>query len=141
MLADGDSDFTRTVAYFEMAFNLADMEEDLDDALSYARRSVECSPDELKPFSLAALGWVHYQRREFAESVDCLSRSNDLASSQRTLTHLGMALLAAGEREEARRILVEARRTGGEQPLGDRVLETLRDGVRLLQDPPSPTRR
>ena len=141
MLADGDSDFTRTVAYFEMAFNLADMEEDLDDALSYARRSVECSPDELKPFSLAALGWVHYQRREFTESIDCLSRSNDLASSRRTLTHLGMALLAAGERDEARRILVAARRTGRQLPLGEEVLEALRDGARLLQDPPSPTRR
>ncbi len=141
MLADGDSDLTRTVAYFELAFNLADMEEDLDDALSYARRSVEHSPDELKPFSLAALGWVHYQRREFAESVDCLSRSNDLASSRRTLTHLGMALLAAGERDEARKILVQARRTGRQQPLGEEVLEALRDGTRLLQDPPSPTRR
>ncbi len=141
MLADGDSDFSKTVAYFEMAFNLADMEEDLDDALSYARRSVEHSPDELKPFSLAALGWVHYQRREFAESVDCLSRSNDLASSRRTLTHLGMALLAAGERDEAREILVQARRTGREQPLGEEVLEALRDGTRLLQDPPSSTRK
>ncbi len=141
MLADGGSDLAKTVAYFEMAFNLADMEEDLDDALSYARRSVEHSPDELKPYSLAALGWVHYQRREFTESVDCLSRSNDLASSRRTLTHLGMALLAAGERDEARRVLVEARRTGREQPLGEEVLEALRDGTRLLQDPPSPTRR
>lgn len=141
MLADGESDFSKTVAYFEMAFNLADMEEDLDDALSYARRSVEHSPDELKPFSLAALGWVHYQRREFTQSVDCLSRSNDLASSRRTLTHLGMALLAAGERDEARRVLVQARRTGREQPLGEEVLEALRDGTRLLQDPPSPTRR
>ena len=141
MLADGDSDFTKTVAYFEMAFNLADMEEDLDDALSYARRSVEHSPDELRPFSLAALGWVHYQRREFAESVDCLSRSNDLASSRRTLTHLGMALLAAGERDEARKVLVQARRTGREQPLGEEVLEALRDGTRLLQDPPPSTRK
>ena len=132
MLADGDSDFTKTVAYFELAFNLADMEEDLDDALSFARRSVEHSPDELKPFSLAALGWVHYQRREFDQSVDCLSRSADLAGSRRTLTHLGMALLAAGERDEARRVLERARRSGRERPLGADVLETLRDGGGLL---------
>ena len=141
MLAAGDSDFARTVAYFEMAFNLADMEEDLDDALSYARRSVEHSPDELKSFSLAALGWVHYRRREFSASVECLSSSNELATSRRTLTHLGMALLATGDREEARRILEQARRTGRERPLGEDVLEALRDGARLLQDPPSPTRR
>ncbi len=137
MLADGPTDFAKTVAYFEMAFNLADMEEDLDDALSFARRSVEHSPEELRSFSLAALGWVHYQRREFDESVDCLSRSADLADSRRTLTHLGMALLASGERDEARRILARARRTGREQPLGADVLETLRDGGGLL----SPSQR
>ncbi len=141
MLADDGSDFAKTVAYFEMAFNLADMEEDLDDALSFARRSVEHSPDELRQFSLAALGWVHYQRREFPESVDCLRSSNDLASSPRTLTHLGMALLASGERDEARRVLERARTSGGERPLGEDVLEALRDGARLLQDPPSPNRK
>ena len=141
MLADDGSDFAKTVAYFEMAFNLADMEEDLDDALSFARRSVEHSPDELRRFSLAALGWVHYQRREFSQSVDCLKSSNDLASSRRTLTHLGMALLASGERDEARRVLERARSSSGERPLGEDVLEALRDGARLLQDPPSPTRK
>ncbi len=139
MLAGG-SDFAKTVAYFEMAFNLAELEEDLDDALSFAQSSVEHSPDELKQYSLDALGWVHYQRREFTESVDCLSRSNDLASSRRTLTHLGMALLAAGDRDRARRVLEQARRTDREQPLGEEVLEALRDGVRLLQNPP-PTQR
>ncbi len=140
LLAGDGSDFAKTVAYFEMAFNLAELEEDLDDALSFARSSVEHSPDELKQYSLDALGWVHYQRREFTESVDCLSRSNDLASSRRTLTHLGMALLAAGDRDRARRILEQARKTDREQPLGEEVLEALRDGVRLLQNP-SPTRR
>ncbi len=139
MLAGG-SDFAKTVAYFEMAFNLADMGEDLDDALSFALSSVEHSPDELKQYPLAALGWVHYQRREFTESVDCLSRSNDLASSRRTLTHLGMALLAAGDRDQARLVLEQARGHRRERPLGDEVLEALRDGVRLLQDSP-PTQR
>ena len=67
MLAEGTSDFAKTVAYFELAFNLADMEEDLDEALAFARSSVEHSPEELKQFPLAALGWVHYQRREFSE--------------------------------------------------------------------------
>ncbi len=141
MLAGGDSDFAKAVAYFEMAFNLADLEEDLDDALAYARRSLEHSSEELEPFCLAALGWVHYQRREFADSVACLSRSNDLVSSKRTLTHLGMALLAAGEREEARRVLKEARTAGRQQPLGEKVLEALRDGARQLQDLPVASRK
>ena len=48
-----------------MAYNLAEMEEDLDQALDYARRSLDLAPDELKQFPLAALGWVHYKRKEY----------------------------------------------------------------------------
>ena len=81
-----------------MAYNLAEMEEDLDQALDYARRSLELAPDELKQFPLAALGWVHYKRREFDKAVDFLARSTELERSPTTLTHLGMALLASGER-------------------------------------------
>ncbi len=141
MLAEGTSDFAKTVAYFELAFNLADMGEDLDEALALARRGVEHSPEELEPLPLAALGWVHYQRREFLQSVECLSRANALGSSPRTLTHLGMALLAAGQRDEARSVLERARTAIAGRPLQEKVLEALRDGTRLLKDPPSPTKR
>ena len=140
ILTGESSDFAKTVAYFEMAFNLADMGEDLDEALAFARRSVEHSPEDIKRFPLAALGWVHYKRREFSQSVDCLSRANDLGSSPRTLNHLGMALLAAGQRDEARRVLEEARAVSADRPLRQTVLEALRDGTRLLQHLQSPMR-
>ncbi len=64
-----------------MAYNLAEMEEDLEEALEYARRALDLAPDELQQFPLAALGWVHYKRKEYDEAVDCLSRSNDLGPS------------------------------------------------------------
>ena len=60
LLDEGSSNFAKSIAYYEMAYNLAEMEEDLDQALSYARESVELSPEEIKQFPLAALGWVHY---------------------------------------------------------------------------------
>jgi len=138
MLSGDSSDFAKTVAYFELAFNLADMEEDLDEALSFAQRSVEHAPEEIKRFPLAALGWVHYQRREFLESIECLKRSNELGSSPRTLNHLGMALLAAGQREEARQVLEKARSVSEDRPLHQKVLKALRDGTRLLQHSTSP---
>ncbi len=132
LLGDECSDFTKTVAYFELAFNLAEIEEDLDDALTYARSSVELAPREIRPFSLAALGWVHFKRREFPQAVDCLTQSSELEPSGRTLTHLGMALLAAGERDEARQALVQARDLG-HAALGEKVLEALKDGTRRLR--------
>ena len=112
LLDEGTSNFAQTIAYYEMAYNLAEMEEDLDQALDYAQRSLELAPDELKEFPLAALGWVHYKRREFAQAVDCLQRSTELERSPTTLTHLGMALLAQGSDEQARTVLREARRLG-----------------------------
>ncbi len=55
------------------------------------------APDELKPYPLAALGWVHYKRQEFDRAIDCLRRSSERAAAPTTLHHLGMAYLAAGK--------------------------------------------
>lgn len=134
LLDEGSSNFTRTIAYYEMAYNLAEMEEDLDQALEYARRALDLAPDELKQFPLAALGWVHYKRREYSQAVECLSRSNELGPSPTTLTHLGMALLAAGEEEAARGAFGRARklepRVGA---LEEKMMECMKDSARLLE--------
>ena len=132
LLEEGDSAFAKSIAYYEMAYNLAEMEEDLDQALDYARQSLEHAPDELRQFPLAALGWVHYKRREFGRAVDCLAQSNELALSATTLTHLGMALLATGEEEDARRVLDEARRVGPRvDTVEQKLMECLKDSSRL----------
>ena len=114
-----------TIAYYEMAYNLAEMEEDLDQALDYARRALDLAPDELKQFPLAALGWVHYKRKEYDQAVECLARSNELGSSPTTLTHLGMALLAAGRGGEGARRL----RPGAEPRAARRRARGEDDGV------------
>lgn len=132
LLAEGESEFTKTIAYYEMAYNLAEMEEDLDRALDYARRSLEHSPEELRQFPLAALGWVYYKRKEFGRAIDCLAQSTELATSATTLTHLGMALLATGEEDHAREVLDEARRlTGGVDSVEQKLMECLKDSSRL----------
>lgn len=134
LLADGASNFSRAIGYYEMAYNLAEMEEDLDQALDFARRSVELAPEELKAFPLAALGWVHYKRREYERAVDCLTRASELGPSETTFTHLGMALLAAGDEERAREVLARARRLDGRREgLGQRMMECMKDSTRLLE--------
>ncbi len=132
LLDEGESPFSRTIAYYEMAYNLAEMEEDLDRALDYARMSLDNAPDELRQFPLAALGWVHYKRREFSEAIEFLVRSTELASSSTTLTHLGMALLATGEEEQAREVLDQARYLdGGSDTVEQTLMECLKDSTRL----------
>ncbi len=135
LLERGSSSFAQTIAYYEMAVNLAEMEEDLDRALDYARRSVDLAPDELKAYPLAALGWVHYKRRELGKAVDCLTRSSELGPpSATTLTHLGMALLAAGEEDRARGVLARARDLGDRREgLEERMLQCMKESSRLLE--------
>ena len=134
LLDEGNSNFTQSIAYYEMAYNLAEMEEDLDEALDFARRSVELSPDEIKQFPLAALGWVHYKRKEFDRAVDFLARSSELGPSPTTLTHLGMALLASGEEDQARSVLARARALGGRgEALQEKMMECMKDSTRLLE--------
>lgn len=134
LLNESRSSFSRTIAYYEMAFNLAEMEQDLDVALDYARQSLEEAPDELQAFPLAALGWVHYKRGELDEAVDCLSRSSELGPSTTTLTHLGMALLAAGDGERARAIFTDARRLRAPgEALGERMMEVMKESHRRYE--------
>ena len=134
LLDEGSSNFTKSIAYYEMAYNLAEMEEDLDEALDFARRSVELSPDEIKQFPLAALGWVHYKRKEFDKAVDFLARSTELGPSPTTLTHLGMALLASGEEDRARNVLARARSLGSRgEALQEKMMECMKDSTRLLE--------
>ncbi|HSM51642.1 MAG TPA: tetratricopeptide repeat protein [Thermoanaerobaculia bacterium] len=132
LLAGNPSSFAQTIAYYELAYNLAELEEDLDRALDYARRALDLAPEELRQFPLAALGWVHYKRREYAEAVDCLSRSSVLGPSSTTLTHLGMALLALGDEKKARGAFRRARslepRSGG---LEERMMECMRSSSEL----------
>lgn len=134
LLEQGESAFTKTIAYYEMAYNLAEMEEDLDEALDLARRSLELAPEELKSFPLAALGWVHYKRGEHDKAVDFLTRASSLGRSGTILTHLGMALIAAGDDDQARTVLAEAR-TLEPRPDGleDRMLHCMKVSTDLLQ--------
>jgi tetratricopeptide (TPR) repeat protein len=132
LLDEGTSNFSRTIAYYEMAYNMAELEEDLDRALDYARRALDLAPDELRQFPLAALGWVHYKRKEFEKAIDCLTRSTELGPTATTLTHLGMALLASGSEGQARQVLEEAREMGGQGiSVEQKMMECLKDSSRL----------
>jgi len=140
LLSGSESRLGQSVAYYELACNFAEMEEDLDEALRFARRSLELSPQGLEQFPLATLGWVHFKRREFEQAVECLSRSSSIDRSAKTLVHLGLALLATGERDEAREVLAEARHLKGpggvfeSRVFESRFFESIADAARLPRE-------
>ncbi|HEY2091752.1 MAG TPA: tetratricopeptide repeat protein, partial [Thermoanaerobaculia bacterium] len=109
MLADYTSNYAKAIAYYEKAYNLAEMEENLDEALESAQLALRYSPKELRQFPLAALGWVYFKKRDFGNAVDFLTKSADLGPTATNLMHLGMALLESGQKDRARAVFRKAK--------------------------------
>ncbi len=105
LLLAAASPLGRCVARCELALTLAG-EERLDRARELAAAALAEAPAAGRRFALEVQGWVLFLSGRAAPAVDCLSQSNDLGSNARTLTQLGMALLAAGRKEAARPVLV-----------------------------------
>ena len=133
MLKDYTSNYAKSIAYYEKAYNLAEMEESLDEALESAQLALRYSPKELKQFPLAALGWVYFKRRDYPNAVDFLSKSADLGPTATNLMHLGMALLESGQKERARQVFRKAKtfkiKGAG---LEEKILEQVRSTTKLI---------
>ena len=123
----------QAVGYYELATSLAESGEDLDLALDYAGRALAAAPEELKPYPLAALGWVHYKRQEYDRAIECLRRSSERAAAPMTLHHLGMAYLAAGRAEEAKAAFAKAKTAARGAGIEDRMMQQLRSNLRLVE--------
>lgn len=133
LLSESETDFGRTIAYYELAYSLAEMEEELDRALEYAREAVELAPEELRSFPLAALGWVHYKRKEYDAAVKFLARASEIGPTAETLNHLGMALLAGGEEEAAREVFSRAREADRSPSIEQTMMQCMKDSARLAE--------
>jgi len=133
MLTDYTSNYAKSIAYYEKAYNLAEMEESLDEALESAQLALRYSPKELRQFPLAALGWVYFKRRDFSSAVDFLSKSADLGPTATNLMHLGMALLESGQKDRARQVFRRAKsfkmKGAG---LEEKMLEQVRSATKLI---------
>lgn len=133
MLRDYTSNYAKSIAYYEKAYNLAEMEESLDEALESAQLALRYSPKELRQFPLAALGWVYFKRQDFKNAVDFLAKSADLGPTATNLMHLGMALLESGEKERARQVFRRAKsfkiKGAG---LEEKILEQVRTATKLI---------
>jgi len=123
----------QAVGYYELATSLAESGEDLDLALDYAGRALAAAPEELKPYPLAALGWVHYKRQEYDRAIECLRRSSERAAAPMTLHHLGMAYLAAGRAEDAKAAFAKAKTAARGAGIEDRMMQQLRSNLRLVE--------
>jgi tetratricopeptide (TPR) repeat protein len=80
---------------------------DLERARELALKAVAMQPD--RPDVIDTLGWVHYQRGEIDLAITELEKAVSMAPDSATINyHLGLALIRANRRNEARQALEKA---------------------------------
>jgi tetratricopeptide (TPR) repeat protein len=94
----------------DLAWLLASRGENLEVALSMARRAVRAAPVSE---TYDTLGWVQLKRSDNEAAVKALEKSLELAPNSPSVRyHLALALAANGDPEQAQRLLQEALDTG-----------------------------
>ena len=106
-----DADPSTLGANNDLAWILASDSRDLEKALRLAQRAVKAEPNA---DTLDTLGFVHLQRGEADEAVETLSRALQARPESGSIGYrLGTALVAKGDREGARTVLIEALKKPG----------------------------
>jgi tetratricopeptide (TPR) repeat protein len=90
----------QTEALNFLAYGFAEQGIELDRALELIRKALEIRPNN--GYYLDTLGWVYYQKGDFPQAVDTLTKAVEISGSDPTiLEHLGDALVKIGEHEKA----------------------------------------
>ena len=114
---DAEKSFRKMIAlapkspagYNAVAYFLADINRELDEALQLAQRAIEFAPKN--PGVLDTLGWVHFRRGEWDQAVASLSQAEKLGPHVPTIRyHLALAHHKRGESALAARRLTAALR-------------------------------
>jgi len=83
-----------------LGYTYADLGENLDKAETYIREALKYKPDD--GYITDSLGWVYYQRGQYAEALEILLKASELAPDDPIiLEHVGDAYLKVSDHEKA----------------------------------------
>ena len=94
-------------AHNALGYSLADRGQRLPEARQLIQRALELSPGD--PFITDSLGWVEFRLGNAEEALRLLRRAYATRPDTEIAAHLGEVLWALGQRDEARRVWLEAR--------------------------------
>lgn len=107
-------------AHNALGYSLADRSQRLPEARVLIQRALELSPGD--PFITDSLGWVEFRLGNAEEALRLLRRAYAARPDPEIGAHLGEVLWALEQRDEARRIWLEAK---GRDAANDVLRETL----------------
>ncbi len=124
-----------------LAYLLGEHLHELDRALELASRARTLAPDI--PAFADTLGWIHYRRKDYAAAVPLLQEAADkLPNHPEVRYHLGMALLAQGDKPAALQALRVAADSPQDSPDRSKAREQLaqleKDPAAAAPAPPKP---
>jgi tetratricopeptide (TPR) repeat protein len=111
-------------AYNALGYSLADRNLRLTEARELIRKALELAPGD--PYLVDSLGWVEYRMGNRQEALKWLRQAYNARPDTEIAAHLGEVLWVMGERDEARRVLSDARRR-------DAANEVLKETVARLK--------
>lgn len=134
LVREATSPVVEAIGSYELALNFAESESDLERALHWAARARDIAPEELKPYALAALGWVEFKRGALETARTHLEWAFEMAPVPAIAAQLGTVLLADGQESRARQLLEQAGSSAAAQGgLEQRAIEDLWEFARLLE--------
>ncbi|MDH0863517.1 tetratricopeptide repeat protein [Mitsuaria sp. GD03876] len=95
-------------AYNALGYSLADRNERLQEARDLISKALSFAPGE--PFIVDSMGWVEFRLGRLGEAERLLRQAYGSRPDPEIAAHLGEVLWAAGQQDEARRILADAAR-------------------------------
>ena len=93
-------------AHNALGYSLADRGQRLPEARELVQRALELSPGD--PFITDSLGWIEFRLGNHAEALRLLRQAYNARPDTEIAAHLGEVLWAMDQRDEARRVWLDA---------------------------------
>ncbi|WP_240914313.1 tetratricopeptide repeat protein [Microbulbifer sp. SH-1] len=114
-----------------LGYKLLSYDDRLDEALVLITKALDLSPDD--PAIIDSMGWAHHRLGNHREAVKYLQKALAMLQDHEIAAHLGEALWALGERQQAMQVWEQGLQLNPESKLIPEAMQRLQDQQRLEQ--------
>ncbi|WP_242524058.1 tetratricopeptide repeat protein [Microbulbifer salipaludis] len=114
-----------------LGYKLLSYDDRLEEAMVLITKALALSPDD--PAIIDSMGWAHHRLGNHTEAIKHLQRAYELLQDHEIAAHLGEALWAAGERQQAMQVWEQGLQANPESKLIPEAMQRLQDQQRLEQ--------
>jgi tetratricopeptide (TPR) repeat protein len=114
-----------------LGYKLLSYDDRLNEALVLITKALDLSPDD--PAIIDSMGWAHHRLGNHGEAVKYLQRALTLLQDHEIAAHLGEALWALGEHQQAMQVWEQGLQLNPESKIIPEAMQRLQDQQRLEQ--------